>query len=65
MKDEKRPGKIQFWKRLTKTEQKALRGGTHGGKHGLPEENPKGGGDSSSDSSASSSSSGGGRIIKK
>ena len=49
MTEEKRPGEVQFWKRLTKTEQKALRGGDGGG--------------SSSDSASSASSSSGG-IIK-
>ena len=47
MSEKKRPGKVQFWKRLTKAEQKALRGGDHGGS-------------SSSASSASSSSGAGG-----
>ena len=45
MSEKKRPGKVQFWKRLTKAEQKALRGGDHGG---------------SSSSASSSSGAGGG-----
>ena len=48
MTEETRPGRVQFWKRLTKTERMTLRGGDGDG--------------SSSDSASSASSSSGGGV---